>query len=174
MSGDCLLVHSDTQLGENLKPFLEAQATVVCNQEMLIQEVLGLEHFWAPVTLNGPFTHMDKLVFIQGGFVHKTHAADITEMTLDAFMCEEVFLERGLHSELDTTDVADLAEPVAVVPVGPQRKAAVEMFAALIALLQSLPGMQSAYVLLQVTFDLKFFPTKLTVKITFLFNLPFD
>ena len=174
MSGDCLLVHFDTQLGKNPKPFLEAWAAVMCNQEMLIQEVLGLEHFWAPVTLNRSFTHMDKLVFIEGGFVYKTHIADITEMTLDAFMCEEVFLKRGLDSELDATDVADLAEPVAVVPVGPQRQAAVEVFATLTALLQSLPRMQSAYVLLQVAFNLKFFLTKLTAKITFLFNLPFD
>ena len=144
------------------------------NQKVLIQEILCLEHFGALVTLNRPFTHMDKLVLIKGGLVHKTRATDITEVTLDAFMSQEVFLERCLDGELDATDVADLAEPVAVVLVGLQSEVVVEQLATLPTLLGSLPRVQPANMLPQVTFNLKFFPAKLTVKDTLLFHLSLD
>ena len=141
------------------------------NQKVLIQEILCLEHFRALVTLNRPFTHMDKLALIKGGLVHKTRATDITEVTLDAFMSQEVFLERCLDGELNATDVADLAEPVAVVLVGLQSEVVVEQLATLPTLLGSLPRVQPANMLPQVTFNLKFFPAKLAAKDTLLFHL---
>ena len=170
-SGDCLTAHSKTHSGENPKPFVKARAALVHNQEMLVQQILRLEHFGAPVTLDGPLTDVDKLVFVEGGFVHKPRAADSAEVTLDAFVRQEVLFERRLDRELDATDVADLAEPVAVVLVGEESDAAVEQFAALTALPGPLPRVQSADVFLEVTFNLKLFLTKLAAKGTFFLTL---